>query len=181
MTEQQHEGPTPNSPPKQDAAKPMMVLPLEARQPSADQAQAGQRAGVTVNSAVLDMVTGRRVVADEAHIQAETRDLNHVVHKVLIAGLAVSMLLMLTGVGLDLLYHRELPTVIPSPTEALRRALALRPSGFLALGLLTLIGTPILRVVGSLIAFVIERDWRYAAITAIVLTVTIISIAFGAG
>ncbi len=41
------------------------------------------------------------------------------------------------------------------------------------LGVVALILTPILRVVFSLLDFMLERDWLYAAITAIVLTVIV--------
>ena len=54
--------------------------------------------------------------------------------------------------------------------------LALRPSGFLAFGLLVLIATLILRVFGSMIAFVYERDWRYAGITFVVFLIVVTSI-----
>src|SRR5262245_16949641 len=66
-------------------------------------------------------------------------------------------MLMLAGLGLDLLYRRELPAAIPDLGEVFRRAVALRPSGFLALGLLMLIATPVLRVIGSIIAFCREH------------------------
>jgi uncharacterized membrane protein len=36
-------------------------------------------------------------------------------------------------------------------------------------------------VIGSFLVFLYERDWRYAAITAVVLVITLISIRTGAG
>jgi uncharacterized membrane protein len=51
----------------------------------------------------------------------------------------------------------------------------------LALGLLVLIATPILRVVGSILAFLYERDWRYAGVTTVVLIVVLISLLLGKG
>ena len=117
----------------------------------------------------------------EAQITKERRDLNQVVHGVLIIGLVISTALMLVGVGLDLFYQRDLPTAVPSVGEVVGRVLALRPSGFLALGLLVLIATPILRVVGSIGAFVYERDWRFAGVTTVVLVVLVVSLLLGRG
>jgi uncharacterized membrane protein len=61
----------------------------------------------------------------------------------------------------------------------IERVIQLRPSGVLALGLLVLIATPILRVIGSVIAFLYEGDWRYAGITFLVLCIVILSVIFG--
>lgn len=47
------------------------------------------------------------------------------------------------------------------------------PVGWIQTGVLLLILTPILRVVLSFFSFVEERDWLYAAITAVVLAVII--------
>jgi uncharacterized membrane protein len=49
------------------------------------------------------------------------------------------------------------------------------------LGLLVLIATPILRVIGSTLAFLYERDWRYALITFVVLLVVTLSLLLGRG
>jgi uncharacterized membrane protein len=46
-------------------------------------------------------------------------------------------------------------------------------------GLLILVATPVARVVFSLAAFLLERDWTYTAITLIVLAVLTYSLAFG--
>lgn len=49
------------------------------------------------------------------------------------------------------------------------------------LGLLILLATPVLRVAVSTVTFALERDWRYVAITAAVLTVLILSFVLGKG
>jgi uncharacterized membrane protein len=48
------------------------------------------------------------------------------------------------------------------------------------LGFLLLIATPVARVAFSVLAFVRERDWLYAAITAAVLALLVHSLAGGA-
>lgn len=108
-----------------------------------------------------------------------TRDLNEAVHRILIVGLAVSALLMVIGVAIELAQRGTLPTTVLPPREAIRQAFQLDASGFLSLGVLTLISTPLLRVVGSLIVFLWERDGRYAAITGLVLIVMLISLWVG--
>jgi uncharacterized membrane protein len=52
---------------------------------------------------------------------------------------------------------------------------------FLSLGLMILMATPAIRVLGSVIVFLWERDWRYAAITLLVLSVMIASVLLGRG
>ncbi len=109
----------------------------------------------------------------------QTRDLNDAVHRILIVGLVASTVLLLVGLALDAIDSRSLPAAVAPPAEAVSRALALRPSGFLSLGLLVLLATPIVRVIGSIVVFIWERDWRYVAITLFVLLVIVVSIVLG--
>ena len=51
----------------------------------------------------------------------------------------------------------------------------------IVLGLLVLLMTPVLRVAVSIVAFAVERDWRYVVITAIVLFVLLLSFFLGRG
>jgi len=154
------------------------VAPQRRREPPSSRTE---RAKVTVAPNLSDLVTGRLRTPEDAQTAKKERDLNGVVHQVLILGLAVSTILMLTGLGLDVVRHREMATAVPDFGELFGRVKALRPSGFLALGLLVLIATPILRVIGSIFAFVYERDWRFAAVTFIVLVVVSVSLLFGKG
>lgn len=108
-----------------------------------------------------------------------TRDLNEAVHRILIVGLVASALLMVIGVAIELAQRQTLPTTVLPPAQAVRQAFHLDASGFLSLGVLTLILTPLLRVVGSLIVFLWERDGRYAAITGLVLIVMLMSLWVG--
>jgi uncharacterized membrane protein len=112
---------------------------------------------------------------------ATTRDLNEVVHLILIIGLYASVALMLAGVALDLYRSRALPVTVFSLSEALARTAQLRASGFFSLGLLLLILTPLLRVIGSVFVFAWERDWRFAGVTFLVMVVMIVSVLVGAG
>jgi uncharacterized membrane protein len=60
-----------------------------------------------------------------------------------------------------------------------RNIRALNSYGIIQLGLLVLIATPILRVVFSVIAFVLERDIVYVTVTLIVLAVLLYSLLGG--
>jgi len=75
-------------------------------------------------------------------------------------------------------YHQFLPPAdtLRSPgaiVAALRRP---DPQLLIQFGLLLLIATPVARVIISLIAFAIERDWLYVLLTAIVLAVLLYSL-----
>ena len=56
-----------------------------------------------------------------------------------------------------------------------------RGQAIVALGLVILIATPIMRVAISLVGFGIERDYVYATISAIVLALLMLSFFLGAG
>jgi len=51
-----------------------------------------------------------------------------------------------------------------------------RGRDIIQLGLLVLIATPVARVIFSLIGFLIEKDWIYVAITAVVLIILSVSL-----
>lgn len=59
--------------------------------------------------------------------------------------------------------------------------LGLHPQAFIALGLLLLIATPVLRVAVSVVAFAFEHDRLYVAITLLVLAILIASFVLGKG
>jgi len=179
---------TVSSAPAARSATPVVIrTPSSAREPiappTARPAAPAQsaRAPVHVAPNLRALVTAPPVTPQETPAAKEQRDLNEIVHGVLIIGLVVSTALMLTGLALDIAYRREIPSAVPDIGEVFGRVLALRPSGFLALGLLALIATPILRVVGSIGAFIYERDWRFAGITLLVLAVMVASLLMGRG
>ncbi len=111
----------------------------------------------------------------------KTRDLNDAVHGILIVGLLISSALLVFGLVLALARGQPLPTAMLAPGAAVQACLALQPAGFLSLGLIVLLITPITRVIGSVIVFAWERDWVYTAVTLTVLVVMVISIMVGRG
>jgi len=58
-------------------------------------------------------------------------------------------------------------------------ALALESRGIIQFGLLLLVATPVARVVFSVLAFILERDWTYVFVTLIVLAVLAYSLIAG--
>lgn len=62
----------------------------------------------------------------------------------------------------------------------LHEAATFHGRGWIQLGLLILIATPVARVLFSVFAFIYERDWTYVAITMIVLALLCYSL-FGGG
>jgi uncharacterized membrane protein len=55
-------------------------------------------------------------------------------------------------------------------------ALTLHGRGLIQLGILILIATPIARVIYSVLAFSLERDWKYVAFTLVVLSLLLYSL-----
>jgi uncharacterized membrane protein len=72
--------------------------------------------------------------------------------------------------------HTDFPN---SLSDVLGGVLALKPYAIISLGLLVLIAIPVLRVAVSVIAFALERDWLYVAITAFVFVMLMLSFALG--
>lgn len=66
-----------------------------------------------------------------------------------------------------------------SPLATVQGVLAGKPYALIALGLLVLIATPVLRVVASVVTFARRRDRAYTLITAYVLLVLIVSFVLG--
>lgn len=153
--------------------------PLTPRRPSTSTSESPEKAQVHIAPNLLEMITGIFATPEEQRMAQKQRDLNEVVHQLLIVGLIISTLFMLAGIILDLVLGRQAPTIIPDLREVFTRIAVMRPSGFLSLGLLVLIATPIIRVIGSIIVFIYERDWRFAGITLLVFLIVLFSILFG--
>jgi uncharacterized membrane protein len=106
------------------------------------------------------------------------KKLERLVSRTLKAGLAASSALMVLGFVLAVFAppwseaRWQLDWLRTQPLVALLA----QPAFALTLGILILMLTPVLRVLMTLMTFVIERDWRYVAISATVLLVLAISI-----
>lgn len=94
--------------------------------------------------------------------------MNQVIHKVLLAGVVVSM----TLIGIGLFLTATTPDAeqgwigLGSLWDAM---VALEPVALVELGLLVLIATPLLRILAALALFTSERDYRFILIALFVL------------
>lgn len=79
----------------------------------------------------------------------------------------------------DLHIFRGEPKDLRTVSGVLRDAMHFQALGTIQLGLLLLVATPIARVIFSAVAFAIQRDFLYVAITLIVLFVLMFSIMGG--
>jgi uncharacterized membrane protein len=144
-----------------------------------DSAEKGDAVEVLPN--VLQLLTAAEFGPEIPEIVRQRRRLNKVVHAMLVAGLAFSTAAMGTGLGLCLVSKAPLPSEILPLSGIAEGMKNLSPSAFLSLGLLLLIGTPVLRVLGTLIMFVLTREWRYVFLTLLVLAIISAGIMAGGG
>jgi len=102
-----------------------------------------------------------------------------VIRSILLCGIALSVALMAAGLVLGVARGAGLPRGVVPLAELPRALAALRPAAYLSLGLIVLIGTPFVRVAGSLVVFVRERDRRFVLVTTIVLLVMCLGVVLG--
>jgi uncharacterized membrane protein len=95
----------------------------------------------------------------------DRRELYTIVYRSLLAGMSLSTALFAVGVVLQLLHTAGV--------------LGYNPVPLLKAGTRTMILTPICRMVASIIAFFLERDYRFAAITTFVLLTIVLSVVLG--
>jgi uncharacterized membrane protein len=135
------------------------------------------------------------MVANAPHLTPDSADRDRllrtaelVISNVLRGGVILSAAVVLLGVVMYYWrYFTGAPTshtegAFPHSLSAVVHGLAAgNPQAVVALGLLLLLITPVLRVAVSIVAFALERDWRYTAITALVLLILIASFLSGRG
>jgi uncharacterized membrane protein len=122
---------------------------------------------------------------DESERDRRIRQAELIISNVLRGGVSASAAIILLGVVL--FYLRALtsghtPSVKPFPTSlpAVWSGLAHGdPLAIIALGLLLLLATPVVRVAVSIVAFALEGDRRYVIITTLVLLILIASFVLG--
>jgi uncharacterized membrane protein len=111
------------------------------------------------------------------------------VSRLLRAGVALSALVVLAGMAIDLARHGAErphyrvfagePAELRSVGGVLRGAAELDPRAWIQLGLLLLIATPVARVALSVVTFALEREPLYVALTALVLAALLSCLAGG--
>ena len=117
----------------------------------------------------------------DARQATTTNSTNAVIGWILEGGVILSAAVILFGLFLELLQPNKFaPQKLLSFPQTFGQVwaglLILRPQAFIALGLLLLIATPVVRVASSIVAFAIERDRRFVVITFLVLAILLFSI-----
>lgn len=119
------------------------------------------------------------------HFNASTRT-NDMISWLLQIGVIVSSIIIIIGLLLTLLQpgaltNQSLTNFPHTLDQFFAGLLRLQPLAVIMLGLAILIATPILRVAFSILAFYLERDYRYVIITCIVLALLILGMLLGKG
>jgi len=112
-----------------------------------------------------------------------------IIGNLLRAGVLLAAAVVLLGGGIFLVRHggepphyrvfRGEPSDLRTVSGVLADALSFHGRNIIQFGLLLLIVTPVARVAFSVVAFALERDWLYVAVTLIVLAVLLFSLAGG--
>lgn len=104
------------------------------------------------------------------------------VYRVLLAGMYVTTAMFTVGLILALLHPAQVPLdpAWVSSHYRLRPVLSGLahgdPASFMLVATLMLILTPVVRVAVSIYAFVVDRDYKYAGITGVVLLIMILTV-----
>jgi uncharacterized membrane protein len=124
----------------------------------------------------------------------EPRWVDSAISHLLRTGVLLSVSVVLLGLAFSFIHHPQYVTsksALRSLTNAegvyphtlrdvLTQVRASRGEAMVMLGLLLLIATPVARVAFSVVAFALERDRLYVAITLIVLSLLVLSFVIGA-
>ncbi len=105
-------------------------------------------------------------------------DINRLIFYVLRGGVVLSITVILVGFALAAT-GRPMPPDGLHPTEIPGELAAGQPAGFLGLGILLLILTPVARVFLSVFYFAREKDRTYVLITVFVFAILMVGIVIG--
>lgn len=100
-----------------------------------------------------------------------TADIDRPISLVLFVGMMLSILCLLVGMVVLIVHPASESSKLLPIGAALKSALRLNPSGWLSLGILVLILTPVARVIMAIASFARIRDWRYVVVSIVVLGV----------
>jgi uncharacterized membrane protein len=81
-----------------------------------------------------------------------------------------------SGARHDYRIFRGVPPELSHLPQILHGAMIGQPLAVIQLGILVLIATPVARVLFSMLGFVVERDWMYVIITAMVFALLLYSL-----
>ena len=117
-----------------------------------------------------------RIGALRRAVVSEVEDTNRLIYHVLRGGVVVSVSILLFGFILVAVTGRPIPEHTIPPRSLGLELFTFSPAGYLSLGVLVLILTPVVRVFLNLLSFLTERDRKYVLMTAIVFTNLVVSL-----
>src|SRR5207302_974724 len=132
--------------------------------------------GVTAAASAFIYYSQGLVDPGLAAVVAEVEDMNRLIYHVLRAGVVVSVAILLFGFVLVAFTGHPIPQQSIPPRALGRPLFTFTPEGYLSLGVLILIFTPVVRVFLSLVSFARERDRQYLLMTAIVFANLLVSL-----
>ncbi|NPV55711.1 MAG: DUF1634 domain-containing protein [Anaerolineae bacterium] len=107
--------------------------------------------------------------------------LNRYLHSLLVIGLISSTVFLIFGSVMAIINHASLGQNLTPLNELLGGLMRMDGASYITLGILVLIATPILRVFGSLVFFLYQKDWKYIIATMLVLGIILAVIMVGGG
>jgi uncharacterized membrane protein len=107
------------------------------------------------------------------------RQIDHLIHYTLLAGVSTSAILLILGLLIMLVRDTPRPEVAPPLSEILRQAFMANGVDLLYLGLLLLMITPVARVMMLVYGYARIGWWRFALISLLVVVLLSIGLALG--
>jgi uncharacterized membrane protein len=118
----------------------------------------------------------RRISVLRRAVVAEVEDTNRLIYHILRGGVVVSVAILVFGFVLVAMTGTPIPSQSIPPRALGDQLYHFTPEGYLSLGVLILIFTPVVRVLLSLLSFLREGDRLYVLLTAIVFVNLIVSL-----
>ena len=113
-------------------------------------------------------IVQQRISALRRAVVTEVEDINRLIYHILRGGVVVSVAVLLFGFVLVGVTRSPIPARSIPPRSLAGPLITFAPEGYLSLGVLILIFTPVARVLLSLISFAREQDRMYVLMTLIV-------------
>lgn len=108
-------------------------------------------------------------------------EMNHRISLVLTAGMSISIIVIVLGLGMLFLVPGDYEEITMSFGEIADGILEGNPIALINLGIILLIATPLVRVISLTISFLIKKEMKFVAVCAVVLLLISVTIILKAG